>query len=182
MRINAISDTPLFVNDQQMIRVNLHIDVPGTAGFDAQETMASSPARMQILNARKLVALVEPGTQSYEIDWEASALVAGAVPAQFTIDEDNTTHDLTGQSGPLMEILQVLHTNGIPLSATLDIRSKPLVREQVMAIVRRAGAQPSAEPALTVSLRLQQLEMLHATGAITDAEYAVKRQEILADL
>lgn len=43
VRIIAISETPLFVNGQQMIRVNLHIGVPGTAGFDAQETMASSP-------------------------------------------------------------------------------------------------------------------------------------------
>ena len=56
--------------------------MPEQPGFDAQETMASSPTRMQILNGHQLVALVEPGTQKYEIDWNASALIAGAVPAQ----------------------------------------------------------------------------------------------------
>ena len=71
-RITGMSDTSWFVNDQQMIKVNLHIEVPGLPGFDAQETMASSPTRMQILGGRKLVALVEPGTQKYEIDWNAS--------------------------------------------------------------------------------------------------------------
>ena len=66
-----------------------------------------------------------------------------------------------------------------------------------MEIVRRAGAaRPArdvitAAPAgdtvtaplpLTVSQRLQQLETLHVTGAITEAEYSAKRREILADL
>ena len=87
-QITGISDTSWFVNDQQMIKVNLHFDVPGQAGFDTQETMASSPTRMQILNAHKLVALVDPATQKYEIDWNASALIAGVVPAQFTSDRD----------------------------------------------------------------------------------------------
>ena len=108
-RTTGIADTRWFVNDQQMIKVALHIEVPGQPGFDVEETLAASPVRMQILNARVLVALVEPGTQSYEIDWDASALVAGVVPAQFTIDEDGRTYDLTGQAEPLMEILRVLH-------------------------------------------------------------------------
>ena len=193
-RITGISDTSWFVNDQQMIKVGLHVDVPGSAGFDAQETMAASPTRMQILHAHKLVALVEPGTQNYEIDWNASALIAGVVPAVFTVDEDNTTYDLTGQTGPLMEILRVLHANQVPLSGTIDIRSNPVARQQVMDIVRRAAARPAVEapppagpsflapPPLTVSQRLQQLDLLRATGAVTDAEYNAKRREILADL
>ena len=45
-RVTAISDTSWFVNDQQMIKVTLHFDVPGQPSFEAQETMASSPARM----------------------------------------------------------------------------------------------------------------------------------------
>jgi hypothetical protein len=195
-RITGISDTAWFVNDQQMIKVGLHVDVPGSPGFDAQETMAASPTRMQILSAHKLVALVQPGTQSYEIDWNASALIAGVVPAVFTLDEDNTTYDLTGQAGPLMDIMQVLHANQIPMAGNVDTRSNPVARQQIMDIVRRAASRPVAEPIppaaavpsvlapppLTVSQRLQQLDILRATGAITDAEYAAKRQEILADL
>ncbi len=138
-RVAGIADTSWFVNGRQMIKVNLRIEVPGFAPFDAQETMAASPARMQILNAHTLVALVQPGTQEYEIDWEASAVVAGAVPAQFTLDEDGKTYDLTGQVGPLMEILSTLHLNGIALSPTIDIRSDPAVRSQVMDIVRRSA-------------------------------------------
>lgn len=202
-RTTGIADTAWFVNDQQMIKVGLHVDIPGQPGFDAQETMAASPIRMQVLNAHTLVVLVEPGTANYEIDWEASALIAGVVPAQFTLDEDHQTYDLTGQAGPLTQILQVLHANRIPLSGTMDIRSNPVVRQQVMEIVRRAGATartgsppPAPEilapaplpatfvapPPPTVSQRLQELQTLRATGAITDDEYNAKRGEILADL
>ena len=192
-RTTGISDTAWFVNDQQMIKVGLHIDVPGRPGFDVEETMAASPTRMQILNARKLVALVDPDSRNYEIDWEASALIAGVVPAQFTSDEDGRTYDLTGRAGPLMQVLAVLRANGIPLHGAIDIRSNPVAREQVMDVVRRAAvpeqALESAPPPVvasaggrTVSERLELLDTLHATGAITDAEYSVKRQEILADL
>jgi len=194
-RTTGMFDTAWFVNDQQMIKVNLHVDIPGQPGFDVEETMASSPIRMQILNSHTLVALVEPGTNNYEIDWDASALIAGVVPAQFTVEEDHTIHDLTGQAGPLMQILQVLHANGIPLSGTVDTRSNPVVHQQVMEIVRRAGAAApapevitaapvaaTAVPPPTVSQRLQELETLRATGTITDDEYAAKRREILADL
>jgi len=194
-RITGISDTAWFVNDQQMIKVGLHIQVPGFPGFDAQETMASSPTRMQILNAHKLVALVEPGTEKYEIDWNASALIAGVVPAEFTVDEDHRTYDLTGQAKPLMDILSVLHINRIPISGTIDTRSNPVVRQQIMDIVRRArsvsepvapvsGSMPAAFAAAppTVSQRLQELETLRATGAITEAEYGDKRRQILSEL
>lgn len=206
-QITGISDTSWFVNDQQMIKVNLHFEVPGQPGFDTQETMASSPTRMQILNAHHLVALVEPGTQKYEIDWNASALIAGVVPAQFTLDEDHKTYDLRGQAGPLMEILQILRANGIPLSGNIDIRSNPIARQQVMAVVRRAGTAAPAAPAgapmgapmtpppppspapfipqppsMTTSQRLQELETLRATGTISETEYAAKRQQILSEL
>ncbi|MCB0937333.1 MAG: SHOCT domain-containing protein [Mycobacterium sp.] len=197
-QITGISDTSWFVNNQQMIKVNLHFEVPGQPGFDAQETMASSPTRMQILNGHQLVALVEPGTQKYEIDWNASALIAGAVPAQFTVEEDHRTYDLRGQAGPLMEILQILRANGIPLGGNIDIRANPVVRQQVTAVVRRAGGaapaaaaapQPPAPaafmpqmPTVTTSQRLQELETLRATGTISEAEYTAKRQQILSEL
>lgn len=61
------------------------------------------------------------------------------VPAEFTVEEDHRTYDLTGQARPLFEILQVLHANRIPVSGTIDIRSDPVVRQQVIPIIRRAG-------------------------------------------
>jgi hypothetical protein len=123
------------------------------------------------------------------------------MPATFTIAEDNRTYDLTGQTGPLMEILQILKANGIALNNMVDLRNNPAARQQVQAAVRRAAAQqapaapapagPSAPPPPgpvaappepTIAQRLQELETLRATGAISDQEYNTKRQQILSDL
>jgi hypothetical protein len=124
-------------------------------------------------------------------------LVAGAVPAQFTLAEDNRTYDLSGQAAPLMEIMQILKTNNIPLNGMIDLRSNPAVRQQVIGIVKRTAGQAAAtspgpaqyvppvlpkSPEPTIAQRLQELETLHATGTITEAEYAAKRKDIIADL
>src|SRR6185369_7866039 len=133
-------------------------------------------------------------TQEYRIDWERSALVNGLVPAQFTMAEDNRTYDLSGQAGPLMEILQILKANGIGLNNMIDLRSNPAARAQVQAVVRRAAAAQQAPaapagapsyaspPEPTTAQRLQELETLRATGAISDDEYNSKRHQILSDL
>jgi hypothetical protein len=153
-----------------------------------------------MITNRKLVALVDPATNEYQIDWERSALVSGMMPATFTIAEDNTTYDLTGQTAALMEILQILKANHIALNNMIDIRSNPAARQQVQAVVQRAAAAqhapaapgpatpapvpsaPSPAPEQSTAQRLQELETLRATGAISDDEYAAKRQQILAEL
>jgi hypothetical protein len=121
------------------------------------------------------------------------------MPANFTIAEDNKTYDLSGQAVPLMEILQILKANGIGMKNMIDLRSNPAARAQVQAVVRRAAAAqqapataaPAAAPTApyvaappepTTAQRLQELETLRATGAISGDEYNAKRQQILSDL
>lgn len=198
-QINGITETGTRINDQPLVKVGLHIEGPGFAPFDVEDRVIASVTRLPVITGRKMVVLVDPATREYQIDWDRSALVAGLVPAQFTLAEDNRTYDLSGQAGPLMEILQILKANNIPVKGMIDIRSNPAVRQQVINIVRRSGANepPSSPvphsssvpasympqaPEPTVSQRLQELETLRATGAVTDAEYTAKRRQILDDL
>jgi hypothetical protein len=81
------------------------------------------------------------------------------------------------------------------MNGTIDIRSNPVVRQQVMDVVRRAAqgqaaptppapapAPASFMPEPSTAQRLQELETLRATGAISEAEYTAKRQQIIAEL
>jgi hypothetical protein len=147
--------------------------------------------KQAVVTRGKLVVVVDPTTQDYEIDWQSSGLVAGVVPAQFTSTEDNKTYDLTGQAGPLMEILQIYKRNNLPIAGTVDIRNYPAVRQQIMAVVRRAAAEqpmPAGAGGVTAPAqpstgqRLDELQKLHSSGAISEAEYAAARQKIIADL
>jgi len=196
-----MGETGVRINEQPLISLNLHIEGPGLTPFDATDRVRVSVTRMGNFNQRKLVVLVDPATNKFQIDWERSALVNGLMPAQFTIAEDNRTYDLSGQAGPLMEILQILKANGIPLNQMVDLRSNPILRQQVVAVVRRAGAQQAqaspapapavtpvvapasfTAPALSISQRLQELETLRATGAVSEQEYKAKRSEIISQI
>ncbi len=197
-QITGMGETGTRINDQPLVKLQLRIEGPGISPFDTQDRVIASVTRLGNLTNRKLVVLVDPATQQYQIDWERSALINGLVPATFTVAEDGKTYDLSGQTGPLMEILQVLKANGIGMNNMIDLRSNPAARQQVQDIVRRAAAQqapssmaataPAGPPADTAppqpstAARLQELETLRAMGSVTEQEYAAKRQEILADL
>ncbi len=202
-QVVGIHETGTRINEQPLVKLDLQVSGPGIHPFASQDRVIASISRLPMITSRKLVALVDPTTNEYQIDWERSALVSGMMPATFTIAEDNRTYDLSGQVGPLMEILQVLKANGIALNNMIDLRSNPAARQQVQAIVRRAAAQtphapasaPSAPPGAayaapppapapepSTAQRLQELETLRATGAISDDEYNAKRQQIISEL
>jgi hypothetical protein len=200
-QITGVTETGTWINNQQVVKVHLHISGPGFLPFDSEDRVIASVTRLGNLSARKVVVLVNPTTNEYRIDWERSALVNGLVPAQFTVAEDNMTYDLSGQAGPLMEILQILKANNVPLDRMVDIRSNPVLRQQIQAVVRRAAeqqapaAQPAPQPATaagpapvvtppqpSIAQRLQELETLRASGALTDQEYNSRRAQIISEI
>lgn len=199
-QVVGIQETGTRINEQPLVKLDLQISGPGLTPFASQDRVIASIARLPMITNRKLVALVDRATNEYQIDWERSGLVSGLMPATFTIAEDNRTYDLTGQAGPLMEILQILRAHGIGLNNMIDLRTNPGARQQVQAIVRRAAAaaQPAAAapapaaapqtpsymaaPEPSTAQRLQELETLRATGTISDDEYNAKRQQIISDL
>ena len=206
-QITGMGETGTRINDQPLVKLSLHITGPGIAPFAAEDRVIANVTRLGTLTSRRVVVLVDPATNEFQIDWERSALVNGQVPATFSIEEDGRTYDLSGQVGPLMEILHILKANNIAMNNMIDLRNNPHARAQVQAVVRRAGAQqaapppagpvgyppppaPPAQPAYTppappppsAAQRLQELETLRATGAISEDEYTRKRQQIIAEL
>lgn len=194
-QVVGIHETNTMINEQPLVKLDLRISGPGITPFSTQDKVVASMGRQPMIMSRKLVALVDPATNEYQIDWDRSSLICGLMPATFQVAEENRTYDLTGQAEPLMEILQVLKANGIGMDSMVDLRSNPAARQQVQAIVRRAAAQqapppvpatpvasPMAPAAPTVAQRLQELETLRATGTISETEYTAKRQQIIAEL
>jgi len=194
--VTGIGETGTRVNDQPLVKLNLQISGPGLAPFQAQDKVLASVSRLPMITARKLVVLVDPTTNKFHIDWQRSALVSGMMPVRLTSEQDGRTYDLTGRSGPIMAILQILKANAVPLDGMADLRSNPAVRQQVMAVVRQATAterEPAsapapaappvvAPPAPSTAQRLQEIETLRAMGTISEDEYAAKRAQIISEL
>ena len=194
-QVVGIHETNTRINEQPLVKLDLRVSGPGITPFATQDKVVASMGRQPMIMSRRLVVLVDPVTNDYQIDWERSALISGLMPATFWVSDDNRTYDLAGQVEPLMEIMQVLKANGIGIDSMVDLRSNPAARQQVQAIVRRAAAQqtpppvpvtPAVQPMApaepTTAQRLQELETLRATGTISEAEYTAKRQQIIAEL
>ena len=195
--ITGLAETNTRINDRPLVRLQLNIAGPGIEPFAAEDQVIAGVDRLPMLTARRLVVLVDPATRKFQIDWNRSGLINGLMPATFSIAEDNRTYDLSGQVEPLMEILQILKANGIGMNSMVDLRDNPVARAQVQTVVRRATARraaapeppagstappPQATPSVSTAQRLQELETLRATGAITDEEYTAKRRQIIAEL
>lgn len=201
-QIIGMAETNTRINERPVVKLNLRISGPGINTFDAEDRVIADVTRLAMLTSRRLAVLVDPATGQFQIDWERSALITGQMPATFTIDADNKTYDLSGQVEPLMEILRIMKDSGIGMNRMIDLRNNPAVRAQVQDAVRRAAAHqapPPAQPAAaypappvgaypppvpepSTAQRLQELETLRATGAISDDEYTAKRQQIIAEL
>lgn len=204
-QVTGWAETGMSINDRPVVRVSLRIEWPGMAPFDTEARVTVGVTAMPVLAGRRLVVLVDPATRDCEIDLQASALVSRVMPMQRAVAEDNRTYDITGQARPVMEILQVLRSYGIPFGGSFDLRSNPVVHEQVLEIVRNGALQQAPRPGApqfspaaaaqnpapgwlppppqpSAAQRLQELETLRATGAITESEYAAKRQRIIAEL
>lgn len=207
--ITGYTETGVSINDRPVVKVRLSVmGQQGLAPFDTEVRVTMGVTAMPLLAARRLVVLVDPATRDCEVELQASALVTGLMPMKFVVAEDNRTYYITGQAGPVMEILRILRAYGVPLGGSFDLRSNLAMREQVLEIVRRnaagqqapwPGAQQPSPPAAapnpasaawyppppptpSAAQRLQELETLRATGAITESEYAAKRQQVIASL
>lgn len=185
-RVLNIQETGTQINDQPLVKLDLRFAGHGSQPFSGQDRVIATMQRLAMINSRKLVALVDPATNDFQIDWNRTAFVTGATPAKFTIEEDNQSYDLSGQVEPLMEILQILKSNGIDWQNMSLLRSNPAAREQVRAVVRRAAgpvaAAQSEVPERSTAQRLQELETLRVDGGISEEEYATKRGEIIAEI
>ncbi|MFE0749602.1 SHOCT domain-containing protein [Gordonia sp. NPDC058843] len=203
--ITSIGQTGVEINDQPMMKLGLRILADGLAPFEVSTRKVVPHYQQPLLAARRLAVMVDPNSQDFEIDWQATALLAGTVPARFTSEEDGRTYDLTGQAEPLGEILQILGRHGVAGSGVIDLRSNPQARAEVMDVVRGwAGVRAdsashsrtdspflekpgdasgrAADAGRSAADRLTSLDELRRTGAITEEEYTRARQRIVDDL
>lgn len=140
-RVVDIQETGTEIEGVPLVKLQLQISGPGIQPFASTDRVRSPLARVALIASRTLVALVDPATNEYQIDWERSALVSGVTPVNIGVDEDGEVYNLTGHVEPVMEILRILKANGVGWNNLSQLRANPAARQQVVDIVRKAAAQ-----------------------------------------
>jgi hypothetical protein len=144
-QVLGLEETGTYINNQPLVKLQLQISGPGIQPFHSQDRVLAPMSRAHIIASRTLVALVDPMTNEYQIDWERSALVSG-MPVNIGVDEDNQVYNLTGHVEAIMEIMRILKANGVGWDNMIALRSNPVARQQVLDVARKAAAQRAPQP------------------------------------
>ncbi|QRY61624.1 SHOCT domain-containing protein [Gordonia sp. PDNC005] len=177
--IVGMHETGMLINDRRVVKFTLRVTGPRVSEFTTEVSAALPVIASGAIAKGVLGVFVGDDGASASIDWDATGLYTGTMPAKFESSADGRTYDLTGNAEALVQIVDVLRRNGIALNSMIDVRSNPAVRDEVMAIVHRYGDAPTVVPSpstpqadtRTLTQRLTELDSLFSGGRITREEY-----------
>lgn len=81
--ILSMEETGIRINDQPVVKLRLRIHGESVAPFEVEERKTVPMTAIPLLHRGGLAVVVDPETQDYEIDWHASAQLAGSAPASY---------------------------------------------------------------------------------------------------
>ena len=198
-QVVGIHETGTRINEQPLVKLDLQISGPGISPFATQDRVIASITRLPMITNRKLVALVDPdhesvsnrlGAKRFGRRADASELHhrrgqqdlrperAGGAADGDPADPQGQRHRHEQHDRPALQ----------PGGPSASAGGGPARGGGATGAggsstsLLPAAAPYMAPPEPTTAQRLQELETLRATGAISDDEYNAKRQQILSDL
>ena len=108
--VTSIGQTGVQINDQPVMVLGLRIGGDGLVPFEVVTRKVVPAFQQPLLYTRRLAVIVDPDTQEFEIDWEATASMNGPMPpagvseggARTVAERLSSLDDLRG-SGALTE-------------------------------------------------------------------------------
>ncbi|MDR2279319.1 MAG: SHOCT domain-containing protein [Gordonia sp. (in: high G+C Gram-positive bacteria)] len=144
--IVGMHETGMLINDRRVVKFTLRVTGPRVSEFTTEVSAALPVIASGAIAKGVLGVFVGDDGRSASIDWDATGLYAGTMPAKFESSADGRTYDLTGNAEALVQIIDVMRRNGIALNSMVDVRSNSAVRDEVMAIVHRYADVQAASP------------------------------------
>ncbi|WP_461416751.1 SHOCT domain-containing protein [Gordonia sp. GN26] len=79
--VTSVEQTGVEINNQPLMSLGLRISAPGLVPFEVNTRKVAPIFRQPALYQRRLVVLVDPVNQSFEIDWDATQSMVGPIPS-----------------------------------------------------------------------------------------------------
>ena len=193
-QVTAISETGTRINDQPLVKINLHIEGPGLTPIDGQDRVIASVTRLPLDHRAQAGRPGRPGHQYLpdRLGEKRSGQRSGSGtvharrgqpdlrPVRAGRPSDGDHADPQGQQHP--DARHHRHPVESCCASAGDGRGAARGARGTRSGARGRARRGSHHRRPSTAQRLQELETLRATGTISEAEYTAKRQQIIAAL
>ena len=198
----SVGQTGVYINEMPQMKLTLRVEAKGTEPFeiDKKATVPFSALAKVTPGAVFPVYLDPEKPDDVSLDWEAiTAPFVMSLQDGRTINVDN--------AAARQEVLTLLEANGFGTSGENDLRQNPVVRGQVLDVLRRYGypvdpitpaagapvaaaAAPASAPAPAAAAAsvadpvdgLEKLAEMREKGLVTQDEFEAQKKRILGEL
>lgn len=180
----GMEQTGVYINEQPQVRLRLRVEAPGIEPYEVERSEVVPLIALGSLSGGQLGVVVDPNDhQQVAVDWSVvAAPMTLSMPDGRTISVD--------KPGVRQEIFAALREHGVGGSGEVSIRDNPVARRAIWEILERngydvdgrTGGPRRSAPETSQVDALAQLAEMRDRKLITDAEFELKKREILSEL
>jgi hypothetical protein len=179
----GMEQTGVYVNEQPQVRLRLRVEAPGMAPYEVERSEIVPMLALGALSNGQLSVAIDPqDPQNVVVDW-------GAVAAPMTLTMPDGRVLSVDKPAARQAIMAALQRHGEGTAGEVSIRDNPAARRELWAILEQHGYDvdgrtggPRREAGRDHVEALAQLAEMRDRKLITEAEYELKKREILAEM
>ena len=188
----GMEQTGVYINEQPQVKLRLRVEAPGITPYEVERNEIVPMLALGSLSQGQLNVAIDPNDhQRVAVDW-------GTVAAPMTLSTPDGRVITVDKPAARAEVTAALRKHQVGTSGEVSIRDNPVVRQEVWSILERhgydvgagGGTTPAPAPAGGGAAApdkdpveaLEDLKEMRDKNLITEAEYQVKKRELLADL
>ena len=189
----GMEQTGVYINEQPQVHLRLRVEAPGITPYDVERKEVVPMLALGSLSQGQLSVAIDPEDHDrVVVDW-------GAVAAPMTLATPDGRTISVDKPAARAEVSAALRKHQVGTSGEVSIRDNPVVRQEVWSILEHHGYDVSAdgrsgaaastpspaaspEPERDPVQALEDLKEMRDKKLITEAEFQVKKRELLADL
>ncbi|HEX2085363.1 MAG TPA: SHOCT domain-containing protein [Solirubrobacteraceae bacterium] len=177
----GMEQTGVYVNEQPQVRLRLRVEAPEIPAYEVERSEVVPLIALGSLSGGQLSVAIDPADHDkVVIDWSA-------VAAPMTLSMPDGRVISVDQPQAREAVFAVLRRHGVATSGEADLRDDPAVRRELWEVLERhgydvdgrTGGPRRQDDARDPVEALEDLAQMRDRKLITEAEYELKKREIL---
>jgi hypothetical protein len=181
----SVEQTGVYINQQPQVRLRMRVEAPGVEPYEVERSEVVPIMALGAISGGQLSVAIDPeDPDNVAVDWST-------VAAPMTLSMPDGRVMSVDKPAARAEVMATLREHGVGVSGEVSVRENAAARRAVWEILARhgydvdprtGGPRASSAPQVNQVDALAQLAEMRDRKLITDAEFELKKREILSEL